>query len=135
MKKQILNIILCSIILLGINFTAKSQNCVGLSKTEIQDKFRNIGVELNTSVDDDGTKYLWFFNKTNDYQTYYLNYNNICYRYAVVFDKIDFNGLTEVLIGQGYKNYDDNYWRNDNFKLRISYLSSANKWCIIITLK
>ena len=135
MKKQFLNIAIFSIMLLGLSYQVKSQNCVGLSKTEIQSRFKEKGIELTTTFDDDGTYFMWFFNEIKDYQTYYLNSNNICYKYAIVFNEANFDKLAEVLTNQGYKNYDDSYWRNDKFKVKINYLADHKKWFMVTTYK
>jgi hypothetical protein len=68
MKKQLLNIALCTIMLLAISYQAKSQNYLGLSKTEIQSRFKNKGIETTLSVRDDGMTYLWFFNENEDFK-------------------------------------------------------------------
>lgn len=135
MKKQLLNIAIFSIMLLGLSYQVKSQNCIGLSKTEIQSRFKEKGIELTTTIDDDGTCFVWFFNEIKDYQTYYLNSSNICYQYAIVFNEANFDKLAEVLTNQGYKNYDDSHWRNDKFKIKINYLADLKKWFMVTTYK
>ena len=122
MKKQFLNIAIFSIMLLGLSYQVKSQNCVGLSKTEIQSRFKEKGIELTTTFDDDGTYFMWYS-------------NNICYKYAIVFNEANFDKLAEVLTNQGYKNYDDSYWRNDKFKVKINYLADHKKWFMVTTYK
>ena len=135
MKKQLLNIILCSIILLGINFTAKSQNYVGLSKIEIENRFKDKEIEITTSMDKDGSYYMWFFNEFEDYQTYYLNSDNICYQYTVVFKKVILDELVGVLLNKGYVRYSDGYFKNDEFKIKIDYLSDIERWYTATTYR
>jgi hypothetical protein len=135
MKKQLLNIILSSIILLGINFTAKSQNYVGLSKTEIQNRFKDKGIEITTTMDKDGTYYMWFFSESKNYQTYYLNSYNICYQYIVVFKEVILSELIDVLLNKGYARCDDGYYRNDQFKIKIDYLSDVERWYTATTYR
>ena len=135
MKKRLLNIILSSIILLGINFTAKSQNYVGLSKTEIQNRFKDKGIEITTTVDNDGTYYMWFFNESNNYQTYYLNSDNMCFQYIVVFKEVILSELIDVLLNKGYARCDDGYYRNDQFKIKIDYLSDVERWYTATTYR
>ena len=133
MKKQLLNIILSSIILLGINFTAKSQNYVGLYKTEIENRFKDKGIDVTTTTDKDGTYYMWFFTENGNYQTYYLTEDNICYQYIVVFKEVILSELMEVLLNKGYARYDDGYYRNDQFKIKIDYLSNMRRWYTVTT--
>jgi hypothetical protein len=135
MKKQLLNIILSSIILLGINFTAKSQNYVGLSKTEIQNRFKDKGIEITTTMDKDGTYYMWFFSESKNYQTYYLNSYNICYQYIVVFKEVILSELIDVLLNKGYARCDDGYYRNGQFKIKIDYLSDVERWYTATTYR
>jgi hypothetical protein len=135
MKKQLLNIILSSIILLGINFTAKSQNYVGLSKTEIQNRFKDKGIEITKTMDKDGTYYMWFFSESKNYQTYYLNSYNICYQYIVVFKEVILSELIDVLLNKGYARCDDGYYRNDQFKIKIDYLSDVERWYTATTYR
>ena len=135
MKKQLLNIILCGIILLGINFTAKSQNYVGLYKTEIQNRFKDKGIDITTTTDKDGTYYMWFFNESDDYQAYYLNSDNICYQYIVVFKKVILDELIEVFYNKGYKRHDDGYFKNDQYKIKIDYLPYSMRWYTITTYR
>ena len=135
MKKRLLNIILSSIILLGINFTAKSQNYVGLYKTEIQNRFKDKGIDITTTTDKDGTYYMWFFNESDDYQAYYLNSDNICYQYTVVFKEVILDELVSVLLNKGYVRYSDGYFKNDEFKIKIDYLSYSMRWYTVTTYK
>ena len=135
MKKRLLNIILSSIILLGINFTAKSQNYVGLSKTEIQNRVKDNGIEITTTVDNDGTYYMWFFSESNNYLTYYLTPDNVCYQYIVVFKEVILSELIDVLLNKGYARYGDGYYRNDQFKIKIDYLSNMDRWYTVTTYK
>jgi len=128
MKKQLLNIILCSIILFGINFTAKSQNYVGLYKTEIENRFKDKGIDVTTTTDKDGTYYMWFFTENGNYQTYYLTEDNICYQYVVVFKEVILDELVGVLLNKGYLRYSDGYFKNDEFKIKIDYLSDIERW-------
>jgi len=135
MKKQLLNIILCSIILLGINFTAKSQNYVGLYKTEIENRFKDKGIDVTTTTDKDGTYYMWFFTENRNYQTYYLNSDNICYQYIVVFKEVILDELVGVLLNKGYVRYSDGYFKNDEFKIKIDYLSDIERWYTATTYR
>jgi hypothetical protein len=135
MKKQLLNIILSGIILLGINFTAKSQNYVGLYKTEIQNRFKDKGIDITTTTDKDGTYYMWFFNESDDYQAYYLNSDNICYQYTVVFKEVILDELVSVLLNKGYIRYSDGYFKNDEFKIKIDYLSYSRRWYTATTYR
>ena len=135
MKKQLLNIILSGIILLGINFTAKSQNYVGLYKTEIQNRFKDKGIDITTTTDKDGTYYMWFFNESDDYQAYYLNSDNICYQYTVVFKEVILDELVSVLLNKGYVRYSDGYFKNDEFKIKIDYLSYSRRWYTATTYR
>lgn len=135
MKKQLLNIILCSIILLGINFTAKSQNYVGLYKTEIENRFKDKGIDVTTTTDKDGTYYMWFFTENGNYQTYYLTEDNICYQYIVVFKEVILNELVGVLLNKGYVRYSDGYFKNDEFKIKIDYLSDIERWYTATTYR
>ena len=135
MKKQLLNIILSGIILLGINFTAKSQNYVGLYKTEIQNRFKDKGIDITTTTDKDGTYYMWFFNESDDYQVYYLNSDNICYQYTVVFKEVILDELVSVLLNKGYVRYSDGYFKNDEFKIKIDYLSYSKRWYTATTYR
>ena len=135
MKKQLLNIILSGIILLGINFTAKSQNYVGLYKTEIQNRFKDKGINITTTTDKDGTYYMWFFNESDDYQAYYLNSDNICYQYTVVFKEVILDELVSVLLNKGYVRYSDGYFKNDEFKIKIDYLSYSKRWYTATTYR
>jgi hypothetical protein len=135
MKKQLLNIILCGIILLGINFTAKSQNYVGLYKTEIQNRFKDKGIDITTTTDENGTYYMWFFTENGNYQTYYLTPDNICYRYIVVFKEVILDELVSVLLNKGYIRYSDGYFKNDEFKIKIDYLSDIGRWYTATTYK
>jgi hypothetical protein len=135
MKKQLLNIILSGIILLGINFTAKSQNYVGLYKTEIQNRFKDKGIDITTTTDKDGTYYMWFFNESDDYQAYYLNSDNICYQYTVVFKEVILDELVSVLLNKGYVRYSDGYFKNDEFKIKIDYLSYSKRWYTATTYR
>ena len=135
MKKQLLNIILCSIILLGINFTAKSQNYVGLYKTEIENRFKDKGIDVTTTTDKDGTYYMWFFTENGNYQTYYLTEDNICYRYIVVFKEVILDELVGVLLNKGYVRYSDGYFKNDEFKIKIDYLSDIERWYTATTYR
>ena len=135
MKKRLLNIILSSIILLGINFTAKSQNYVGLYKTEIQNRFKDKGIDITTTTDKDGTYYMWFFNESDDYQAYYLNSDNICYQYTVVFKEVILDELVSVLLNKGYVRYSDGYFKNDEFKIKIDYLSYSKRWYTATTYR
>ena len=135
MKKQLLNIILSGIILLGINFTAKSQNYVGLYKTEIQNRFKDKGIDITTTTDKDGTYYMWFFNESDDYQAYYLNSDNICYQYTVFFKEVILDELVSVLLNKGYVRYSDGYFKNDEFKIKIDYLSYSKRWYTATTYR
>lgn len=135
MKKQLLNIILSGIILLGINFTAKSQNYVGLYKTEIQNRFKDKGIDITTTTDKDGTYYMWFFNESDDYQAYYLNSDNICYQYTVVFKEVILDELVSILLNKGYVRYSDGYFKNDEFKIKIDYLSYSKRWYTATTYR
>jgi hypothetical protein len=135
MKKQLLNIILCSIILLGINFTAKSQNYVGLYKTEIENRFKDKGIDVTTTIDKDGTYYMWFFTENGNYQTYYLTEDNICYQYIVVFKEVILDELVSVLLNKGYLRYSDGYFKNDEFKIKIDYLSDIERWYTATTYR
>jgi len=135
MKKQLLNIILCSIILLGINFTAKSQNYVGLSKIEIENRFKDKEIEITTTMDKDGSYYMWFFNESEDYQAYYLNSDNICYQYIVVFKKVILDEIIEVFCNKGYKRHDDGYFKDDQYKIKIDYLPYSMRWYTITTYR
>lgn len=135
MKKQLLNIILSSIILLGINFTAKSQNYVGLYKTEIQNRFKDKGIDITTTTDKDGTYYMWFFTENGNYQTYYLTEDNVCYQYIVVFKEVILDELVSVLLNKGYLRYSDGYFKNDEFKIKIDYLSDIGRWYTATTYK
>ena len=135
MKKQLLNIILSGIILLGINFTAKSQNYVGLYKTEIQNRFKDKGIDITTTTDKDGTYYMWFFNESDDYQAYYLNSDNICYQYTVVFKEVILDELVSVLLNKGFVRYSDGYFKNDEFKIKIDYLSYSKRWYTATTYR
>jgi len=135
MKKQLLNIILCSIILFGINFTAKSQNYVGLYKTEIENRFKDKGIDVTTTTDKDGTYYMWFFTENGNYQTYYLTSDNICYQYVVVFKEVILDELVGVLLNKGYVRYSDGYFKNDEFKIKINYLSDIERWYTATTYR
>lgn len=135
MKKQLLNIILSGIILLGINFTAKSQNYVGLYKTEIQNRFKDKGIDITTTTDKDGTYYMWFFTENGNYQTYYLTEDNVCYQYIVVFKEVILDELVSVLLNKGYLRYSDGYFKNDEFKIKIDYLSDIGRWYTATTYK
>jgi hypothetical protein len=135
MKKQLLNIILCSIILFGINFTAKSQNYVGLYKTEIENRFKDKGIDVTTTTDKDGTYYMWFFTENGNYQTYYLTEDNICYQYIVVFKEVILDELVSVLLNKGYLRYSDGYFKNDEFKIKIDYLSDIERWYTATTYR
>ena len=135
MKKQLLNIILCGIILLGINFTAKSQNYVGLYKTEIQNRFKDKGIDITTTTDKDGTYYMWFFTENGNYQTYYLTPDNVCYQYIVVFKEVILDELVSVLLNKGYLRYSDGYFKNDEFKIKIDYLSDIGRWYTATTYR
>lgn len=135
MKKQLLNIILSGIILLGINFTAKSQNYVGLYKTEIQNRFKDKGIDVTTTKDKDGTYYMWFFTENGNYQTYYLTEDNVCYQYIVVFKEVILDELVSVLLNKGYLRYSDGYFKNDEFKIKIDYLSDIGRWYTATTYR
>lgn len=135
MKKQLLNIILSGIILLGINFTAKSQNYVGLYKTEIQNRFKDKGIDITTTTDKDGTYYMWFFTENGNYQTYYLTEDNVCYQYIVVFKEVILDELVSVLLNKGYLRYSDGYFKNDEFKIKIDYLSDIGRWYTATTYR
>lgn len=135
MKKQLLNIILSGIILLGINFTAKSQNYVGLYKTEIQNRFKDKGIDITTTTDKDGTYYMWFFTENGNYQTYYLTPDNVCYQYIVVFKEVILDELVSVLLNKGYLRYSDGYFKNDEFKIKIDYLSDIGRWYTATTYR
>ena len=135
MKKQLLNIILSGIILLGINFTAKSQNYVGLYKTEIQNRFKDKGIDITTTTDKDGTYYMWFFTENGNYQTYYLTPDNVCYQYIVVFKEVILDELVSVLLNKGYVRYSDGYFKNDEFKIKIDYLSYSRRWYTATTYR
>ena len=135
MKKQLLNIILSGIILLGINFTAKSQNYVGLYKTEIQNRFKDKGIDITTTTDKDGTYYMWFFTENGNYQTYYLTPDNVCYQYIVVFKEVILDELVSVLLNKGYVRYSDGYFKNDEFKIKIDYLSDIGRWYTATTYR
>lgn len=135
MKKQLLNIILSGIILLGINFTAKSQNYVGLYKTEIQNRFKDKGIDITTTTDKDGTYYMWFFTENGNYQTYYLTPDNVCYQYIVVFKEVILDELVSVLLNKGYVRYSDGYFKNDEFKIKIDYLSDIERWYTATTYR
>jgi hypothetical protein len=135
MKKQLLNITLCTIMLLAISYQAKSQNYLGLSKTEIQSRFKNKGIETTLSVRDDGMTYLWFFNENEDYQTYDLNSNNICWRSTVVFKEVIISELIQVFLSKGYVEYELGCYVNDEFKIKIDYLTKSSRWFTTVTYK
>jgi len=76
---------------------------------------------------------MWFFSESNNYQTYYLNSDNMCFQYIVVFKEVILSELMEVLLNKGYARYDDGYYRNDQFKIKIDYLSNMRRWYTVTT--
>jgi hypothetical protein len=86
-------------------------------------------------MDKDGTYYMWFFSESKNYQTYYLNSYNICYQYIVVFKEVILSELIDVLLNKGYARCDDGYYRNDQFKIKIDYLSDVERWYTATTYR
>ena len=69
------------------------------------------------------------------YKSYYLNSDNICYQYTVVFKEVILDELVSVLLNKGYVRYSDGYFKNDEFKIKIDYLSYSKRWYTATTYR
>jgi hypothetical protein len=78
---------------------------------------------------------MWFFTENGNYQTYYLTEDNICYQYIVVFKEVILDELVGVLLNKGYLRYSDGYFKNDEFKIKIDYLSDIERWYTATTYR